>query len=470
MSRRASAFLFLVALVLAALVYRLEFQTLPEDDALGSGQEDLFPELEARDVEWIELTTTDGDRLRADRTPQGWFIVGPNPGPADSVAFEAAGSQLASLLVEGRVPAPVRAEDFGVDDSVVPLRFGAKGRTHELRFGKATPVGGHTYVRSDSQSDVAWVATWRANALRKKELGWRDRRVLDFDRTAVQKIRVQWSGGGATILRQRDGWRLTDPLSERADASGVEGLLTQLSFVEADGWVDERARVDAEAALKDPFLAFELETDDGEPSRWFAIAPREGEPEWVASGQGGRLFLLSTDRVSDLPRRLFDFRHKALGEFDLTAARGIQWVLASAEAAGQGTRFEADWRDGRWRPRDERVDPVKLRRAVEAISSLQASGIVADGLGAQEREALGLETGNLRVRVTGEGGRILTELVFGRVEVGQGWWVSPVGSQTVYRVDEALVEFLPVDAADFQARFVIPPAGESISNDVSPEG
>ena len=80
--------------------------------------------------------------------------------------------------------------------------------------------------------------------------------------------------------------------------------------------------------------------------------------------------------------------------------------------------------------------------------------------------ALGLAPGNLQVQVTGEGGRVLTELVFGRVRAGQGWWVSSTDSPTVYRVDEALAEVLPVDAADFQARWISSAASEPLSEAV----
>ena len=465
-SGRSSGLLFVLAIGLAAMVYWLEFQDPPEPGIVDSGKEELFPELEAQDVEWVELTTLDGRRLRAERDVPGWVIVGAHPGPADSVAFEAAASQLASLRIEGSVDPPIRLEDFGLEDSVIPLRFGARGRTHQLRWGQATPIGGNTYVRIEDEPGVDWVASWRANALQKKEIGWRDRRVLDFDRMAVRRVLVRWPGGGATLVRQGDEWQLTDPLIESADPSTVEGLLTQLSFLEADGWVEEEARAEAEAVLEESVFHFELETDDGELPRQLALAPMEGGLEWVASGDGGHLVLIAANRLEDLPKALFDFRHKSLGGFDPSEARGLHWVFDSADSQQPNMALTAEWSGGQWRPSDERVDPEDLRGAVNALSTLQATEIVADGLGAKEREALRLAPGNLRVQVTGEGGQVLTELVFGRVRAGQGWWVSSTDSPTVYRVDEALAEVLPVDAADFQARWISSEASEPLSEAV----
>ena len=442
MSVRGAVVLAFLACLLAVGVYQLEFREFGQ--TVEAGPQVLFGNLSAAEVDWVELTTTDGRSLRAERIPSGWEIVSPFRVRADTIAFDAFASQLASLALEGQLEATGRLEDFGVGDSADHIRFGAQGQIQTLRLGGRTPVGGHTYVRVNQDSAIAWIATWRTNALRKSWKDWRDRRVLDFDPAAIGRLEVDGIVGPLQMVRRGMLWFLTQPIEARADVREVESLLTDLAYLQADGFVDEDELVSASAILEEPTFAFRLKRDGGEPVGELRVAAwREGQ--WVASGRDGTLFFLSTDQLKGWPRRLFDYRAKSLGGFDVTLARSLHWRWPSVSAESAPSEFEAHWRDGRWLTDREGVSQEQIRASLEALSRLEAVEVLAEALGPAERSALGLSPERVWVRVNGEGGEVLTELLWGRYEAATGWPVVRADSPTLYRVEVNWKELLPLE-------------------------
>ena len=442
MSVRGAVVLAFLAGLLAVGVYQLEFR--PVGQGSEAGPEALFENLSAADVDWVELPTTDGRSLRAERIPSGWEIVSPSRVRADAIAFDGLASQLASLVSEGHLEAPGRLEDFGVGDSADRIRFGAQDQVQTLRLGGRTPVGGHTYVRVNQDSAVAWIATWRTNALRKSWMDWRDRRVLDFDQAAIDSLEVDGIVGPLQMVRRGMLWFLTQPIEVQADVDEVESLLTDLAFLQADGFIDEDEVASALAILQEPTFDFRLQRDEGELAGELRLAAwRDGQ--WVASGRDGTLFLLSADRFKEWPRRLFDYRAKSLGGFDVTLARSLQWRWPSFSAEGAPSEFEAHWRDGRWLTDREGVSQEQIRASLDGLSRLEAVGVLAEALGSEERSALGLSPERVWVRVTGEEGEVLTELLWGRYDAATGWPVVRADSPTLYRVEAGWKEFLPME-------------------------
>ena len=222
----------------------------------------------------VELTTQDDHAVRAEREMSGWRLVEPGDWPADTVTLDGLASQLAGLDVQGRVEGDVDAADFGVGDDATPIRFSSGGVEHTLRLADArrsapTPTHAPTAPPRSRGSRPGG-----PQALRKSLTDLRDRRVLEFDRAAVERIDVTWPEGRVEIVRDGDAWRLAAPVEERADRATVETLLSDLAFLSADGFVDEPLPPE-ESGLETPYLVVSL---------GMRGTPRPG---CSASGEGG---------------------------------------------------------------------------------------------------------------------------------------------------------------------------------------
>lgn len=452
MNPRTTGLLLLAALLLGAFVYVYEIREDEDGGGRAAAGDELFAGIDADDVAWIELSTTDDRAVRAEREGGGWRLTRPGTYEADSVALSGMASQLAGLDIEGRVEGDAPLEDFGLGDAAEVVRFEAAGSVYTLSMGKRTPVGSNTYVRGDPGSGIAYVSTWRTNALRKRLADLRDRRVIDFDHASVDRVEVAWPDGGVTLARSDGTWRLVRPVSEPADRATVETLLSDLAFLRADDFV-EQPLSDEEAGLDAPVGRVRIAgaDDEGEP---FALDLAFGDvrdAHRIVRGPTGTLYLVEVERLDDIPREVLAYRDKALGDFDVADARG----LALTFSTDARTRvFEARLASGRWRSVPEAVPEERVRAMVTALSRLEATAIVADAMGEAERAALGLEPPRVRVRVTGAQGEVLADVVFGLRQPDRGTLAMRADSPIVYRVDETVAHAVPTDAADFDARFV----------------
>ncbi len=463
MNPRTTVVLLIAALLLGALVYVYEIRETAPAGGDESSRDQLFQGIEAADVEWIEVSTTDGKRVRAERSADGWRIVAPDGLVADPVAFDALASRLVDLDVAGRVTGNASVADFGVGDEVEPVRFAAAGNLYALRIGGRTPVGSNTYVRADDDS-VAWVDTWRTNSLRKSLTDLRDRRVIDFDHGAVERIEVQWPDGSVVIEKSGQDWTLVAPVAERADRATVETLLSDLAFLNADGFIDGKLS-DDELGLGQPALRISLAGGGVlgggfEREVAFGALLTDGR---VVRGPDGGLFVIDALRLDELPRELIAYRFKTLADFDLAEARALTLTFDGPDGRSV---VESKLADGRWQTSAEIADDERVRALVTTLARLFAESIVADEMGAEELAVLGLDPARMRAVVTGASGEVLADVSFGVNQTGSGLIAQRDDSPIVYRIAENDATRIPANRSDFDAR--IADAGDPLSDADAP--
>ena len=98
------------------------------------------------------------------------------------------------------------------------------------------------------------------NALKRSLDDLRDRRLFDFDAGEVQTLRVSWPSVEvvtevALARDQSSQWQMGAPATGRADQQTLRELLSDLSFLRAKGFVDERQDL-AGAALAEAAITF----------------------------------------------------------------------------------------------------------------------------------------------------------------------------------------------------------------------
>jgi len=270
--------LFLLAAALAALVYFYEIQGEEGRREAEEAEKRLFVGVEAEDVEAIALVSSDGTAVRAERRDGRWEIVEPLVFSGDVYAFDAVAAALAQITGETAIEDPQAASVYGLDADEREVLFTAGGEEHALRVGDKTPLGSNSYVAVAGGDGVYTVPTYRVNSFVKTFDDLREKRVLDFDREAVDRIAASWRDGGVVLERGDVGWTVVEPVEGPADEETVAGLLSDLSFLRASGFVDEPPP-DAETGLDRPAFAARLSG---------TTAEGEGEPFEVALAIGSR--------------------------------------------------------------------------------------------------------------------------------------------------------------------------------------
>ncbi len=484
MSWRSTGILLLVAIALGAAIWWSNRHETQTQEATEQAKR-LFGELEPTQVEWIELTTSDGRAARLARRDGAWRVVEPVDFPADATAADAIASALATMASEAVFEEPQPLSVYGLGEDARVVRFGAADEAHELRVGKKTPVGANSYAATAAADDspVFTVATFKTTSFDKPLDDLRERRPLRFERDDVKRIEAEWTGGGAVVEKRDGAWRLVTPIEGEADENAIETLLSDLVFLRAAGFVDEpppAADVGLDAPEYRVVLSGEAEAG-AEPPRWelaiggvIAVNARAGKAAEDA------LYHIPEDRFQKLPKRVDAFRFKQLAHYVASDAERFELVFRdpTAEAQGStevvtisGTRTEAGW--------DTTPEPMAAglaSRLIAELARLDAVDIAADEVGPDELAGLGLSPAHAAIRVFGKppeaGGDapVLADVQLG-VRQGDRVIAKRADRPTVFRMDAALAEHIPVSLAAFRNRFVSAevPAAEGADDDPGPD-
>lgn len=480
MNPRSTGILLVVALLLGAFVYFYEIQGEEGRREAEEAAKRVFSDLQADDIEAVEVTTTDERTARLENRKGIWRVVEPVDFPADEVAADAIASTLSKLTSEGVIDDPQPFATYGLGEDAPRVRFEADGATRTLVLGKKTPVGSNSYVASEGDPRVFMVPTWRLNSLRKSLDELRDRRILRFDRSRVERIAVGWPDN-AVVLEKRDGqWWLTSPIEDRADAETVDDLLSELSFLRADGFVDGEID-EVNERLRPPELEVVLalgsgsegdgddegeagaepgaeETAGGAPREVsFVLGQARDDGTRLARGSEDTAYTLPAERIDDFARTVVAYRYKELADFESADARRFEITFADD---GEERVVEGVRENGGWTTTPENMAAGRASALVSELSRLKADSIAAETVGEQELEGLGLAPPAARFRVYGDppeeggAGALLADVSLGRVVPSQGIMARSGSEGPIYVLDLELAEHLPVGAEAFRNRFL----------------
>jgi len=489
MNPRTTGILLLGALGLFAFVYFYEMQGEGARLEAEQATKRLFSGIEAADVTWIALRTSDGVDARFEQREGRWELTQPIAFPADA-AVERIAEALATVTSETTFEHPQPDAEYGLDDAAAGIvRFGAGDAEHALRIGKATPVGSNVYARTDESPAVHTIASYRATALERTLTDLRDKQILDFDTSAIRELEVRWPGARVVLARtaqppretaaeggdeKAEGaapdilgdWQMTAPIASRADSDAVDNLLSTLSYLRADGFVD--APTDAQRERLDP-PDFEVLLRGGDVQaapRALAISRPDGAEKRLVRAGRDVLFEIAAARLTDFPRETAAYRDRHLARFLATDAQQVDFFFHAPDGDPVAIRAERS-ADAGWSSTPESFGSGKLADVVSELSRLEAADIVAESMGETDLEKLGLSPPSTILTVLGAApapakdaapdalppaAPRLSEVHFGNV-TPEGVVARAVGDPIVYRVDLETAERLPVSLEAFRNRF-----------------
>jgi hypothetical protein len=464
---RTTGILFVLVAVMGLFVYFYEIGGEAERDEVEEATKRLFPGFEAAEISALEFTSSDGVSVRAERSqregdagePVVWSLTAPIAFPGDDLALDGMADALASLKSESVFEVPQALEVYALGPDAAQLHFEVGGARHTLRLGKKAPVGSNTYLAVAGADAVYTVSSFSVNALTKGLDDVREKRIARFDTRAIDRVEVAWPGGGVTLVRVDEGWQLEAPLQGPADSEVVEAMLSDLSFLRADGFVDDPAP-DVEIGLDPPAFSVILTGSNeagGESLRVsVAIGSEDAQNERLVRGALDTRYRVAAERLDDYRRELTAYRFKDLARFAPVNATRVELVFTprvSTEYGDGPVTITATRGETGWVSEPEPIAAEKLSGMLSWLATLRATGILADALGPEELDGLGLDPANARIRVLGEDEAVLADLRLGTVRAGGGIAAQAEGNPIVFELDPELAEHLPVSFEAFRNRF-----------------
>ncbi|HEV7672181.1 MAG TPA: DUF4340 domain-containing protein [Thermoanaerobaculia bacterium] len=311
-----------------------------------------------------------------------WRIVHPIAARADAASVGRLVDSLAGLERSGTIE-NVDAKATGLDRPEAKVRLKTPEGETVLEIGAKVPVGGERIVRIQGRTEAYSVPDAFWNDLLREPGAWRDKQVFAGDREAIERITIRPSGvpgapaaSEVVLARHADGFWLERPIADRADRDLVEALLSDLTGLAADRFVESPA-VPAEMGLEPPKGTIEVASKGQAQAFRLDLggsvgAAAEGEAPATYARAGGQLFTTKSRVAEALMRGSEDWRSHAVSSIEVYQVDSLQ--VRDDLGSFDVKRAGSDWQRGK-----ETISYTPVSDLLYAISELRAEKLT-DGL------------------------------------------------------------------------------------------
>jgi Domain of unknown function (DUF4340) len=356
-----------LAVVVAGMAAFIAFydRDQPSTDERKANEKKAF-RLEADDVTALEIEKGAVKvRLERDAKPKSgdeeapaiapqreWRIVAPITARADRSLADGLASDLAGLQIERRLDGAAKQE-LGLDPPRGIVRWsGAKGQG-ELEIGSDIPASSNVVVEASGQKDPLVVGKSIVQAIDRAPGDWRAKEMLPATRDEIERVRMVAPSGEEVVLSKKgESFALERPIADAADRDLVDPLLSDLTGLKAEKFLDSPLAAEAEKGLSESAGRIELGLKD--KSEPFVI---ELGAEVTPGGHryarvAGQAIEAETKLAESLGRAPADWRSKSWTSFDSWKVERIR--IEDANGKFELTRSSGDWlRDGKKIPYTE---------------------------------------------------------------------------------------------------------------------
>ena len=400
--------LLLLALLVAGLgafIWLFE-RDMPSTDDRRELESRLLP-VEVDDVK-VVIVERDGGSIRLERgdesdesTDREWRLTEPLVSRADGGDVRSLLSTLTGLEKK-RELSEVALSEVGLETPRLQLTIATAGNTWLLSVGSEVPATDDIVVAVEGRG--AFVTSGRFVEELEREPGeWRARDIVAGDADDIQAIRSTVSAGDLVLVRQDGRFVLEEPVRDIADEEMVTELLTALTGLEVDRFLDDES-VASNLGLDPPDYEIAVTLEGREEPlvvRIGALAPegnlRFGEAE-------NQRFTVETDlaAILDRPHQLWQSR-------DWTDLEPFE--IDSVRLTVQGVEAELARVDGEWRRDSEAIPYSVARDLLDSITDVRAERVLSGVVGTAGGDAQSLSlvivaadsTETLRLWPSGDG-------------------------------------------------------------------
>jgi len=338
-----------------------------------------------------------------------WRMTKPRAARADGTAVSGLVEALVGLAQTRTLEHP-DPKAVGLDHPQTTVRLTTAKGEKILEIGAKVPTGSELIVGVKGERDAYVTSDAILSSLERNPGEWRDRQLLGADRESIDRVTLQGPAGTTVLARKGDGFEIESPASEhdRADRDLVEGLLTDLTGLHAQTFLDDPKQTPAALGLQPPRGVVALARKSGPPARIEIGGPAPAAPASPPATPGappespaapnvyarvdGQTVLAQTGLAADIARTPADWRSKALSRFQVYQVESAR----IADDAGTVTveRSGTDWKRGK-----DTISYTPVSDLLFAVVGGKASQV----LSVADAKALGIGGGKPLATVTLKG-------------------------------------------------------------------
>jgi Domain of unknown function (DUF4340) len=266
--------------------------------------------------------------------------------------------------------------------------------------------------------------------------------------TDVKQIKIQRAGTAMNFERRSDGWYMTQPRSQRAEGSALDGLASELSFVTVDRTFPATPDSLNSFGLKDPAVTVDFTLNNGASHQL-----RLGSKDFSASSvyalidDGKQISLMPDSIYASTDKSPDDFRDHSLTAVSTSDANFFDLVNSSGEVSG--TKKDTNWTLGK--PRSVGGDRSKIDALLGAVGTGQITHFVSDTNASLAK--YGLDKPAIRLQARLADGKSV-QLEVGKKE-GADYYARDLSRPGVFQINENLYTILSDKYFDLRDKQIV---------------
>ena len=254
-------------------------------------------------------TTSQSSTVNCEKRGDTWYVTHPIEAKADAQEIDRILSELLLLQVstyesDGTdATVSTELEKYGLDTPRIQVKLTDGDIIHTLNIGSTVPPKSgqqeHVYVRDAHYESVYTVPDDIYRLLNKSAFDLRDKRVIDFQRTATKRFSISIKGQEDVVCTKGydNIWELQTPTEKiKTDAKAVDDLLFGVDSLEAVAFVGSPVRNLASYGLAAPSIEIAF-TQEGEEKPVILLIGDSAEDETVYVKAGYSRQVARVERV-----------------------------------------------------------------------------------------------------------------------------------------------------------------------------
>ncbi len=415
-------------------------------------REDTIVDFALSDVAELTLRYPDKPSITCERNAENrWLVDVPVKAKADNEkindildalknlkvkVFEADGKKLGLSLYRLDKPRVEAVVVLGEDNSPQTLLVGAE-----------VPNTNRVYVKRKTIDSVYSVNKDIVAKLTHTVYDVRDKTVIDFQRTEVNKFELQQDGQTIVCEKNDDGeWSIKQPVALKADSSEVDDLLFELDALKAKGFVDTYENLAQYGLDKPQHIVRLYEAGKAEPKVLLvgAVAAKQGNLVNVKTQDSDTIFRVGDKVLKYTGISIAELRDKLLLKFDSDDARKLE--LKHGDVAITCVKQGVNWRITI--PSNEDADNSAVNSIISALAELKAKKFISDKLGTA---ITGLDAPQVNVTVSLLNNTAHT-LSIGKATADNTLYAQLATSEDVFLLDDDIVTALKKTLEDLRQK------------------
>ncbi|MYE91464.1 DUF4340 domain-containing protein [Candidatus Poribacteria bacterium] len=248
-----------------------------------------------------------------------WEMIQPVKTKADARAIEEIVSALGSLRVAVfEADGEYDPANYGLSQPRITATLQSTGKNpiQELQIGSDARTPGRIYVTRPDHRAVYTVNREIHTKLNRTVFDLRDKRVIDFQRTATHRFAIHQGDSKIICQKNVDGeWEITAPVTLKADEEAVDDLLFGVDALRAVAFVDDQPTSLQPYGLAAPSIEASFVVPSSEPTT-LLVGKMKEDTVYVKAQNAAPVFLVKKSLLDLVGMGIAGLRSKQILDFD----------------------------------------------------------------------------------------------------------------------------------------------------------